>query len=202
MPAKSLQSCLTLCDPHGLQPPRFLCPWHSPGKNTGVGCHALQGIFLTQGLSSHFLCLLHPAGGLFTTSTTWEAFTLPELGILNPTTMREANQMCWPSFRLDFDANGGATVLLNLYLFIGCAGSLLLHGPFSSCGKWGLLFRCGTRVSHCGGFSCHRATALRHTGFSSCGTRALEHRLSSCGVWAVNSTSLDLKLGNVPCSLH
>ena len=29
---------------------RLLCPWDSPGKNTGVGCHALfQGIFLTQG---------------------------------------------------------------------------------------------------------------------------------------------------------
>ena len=26
------------------------CPWDSPGKNTGVGCHALlQGIFPTQG---------------------------------------------------------------------------------------------------------------------------------------------------------
>ena len=32
----------------------------SPDKNTGVGCHALlQGIFLTQGLNSHLLCLLH-----------------------------------------------------------------------------------------------------------------------------------------------
>jgi len=28
------------------KPSRFLCPWDSPGKNTGVGCHALlQGIF-------------------------------------------------------------------------------------------------------------------------------------------------------------
>ena len=35
------QSCLTLCDPHGLLPTRLLCPWGSPGKNTGVGCHAL-----------------------------------------------------------------------------------------------------------------------------------------------------------------
>ena len=27
----------------------FLCPWDSPGKNTGVGCHSLLGgIFLTQ----------------------------------------------------------------------------------------------------------------------------------------------------------
>ena len=32
--------------PHRLQPARLLCPWDSPGKNTGVGCHALlQGIF-------------------------------------------------------------------------------------------------------------------------------------------------------------
>ena len=43
--------------PHGLWPSRLFCPWNSPGKNTGVGCHALpQGIFLTQGLN---LCLLH-----------------------------------------------------------------------------------------------------------------------------------------------
>ena len=41
--------------PHG--PNRFLCPWDSPGKNTGVACHfLLQGIFLTQGLN---LGLLH-----------------------------------------------------------------------------------------------------------------------------------------------
>ena len=35
--------------PHGLKPARLLSPWDSPGKNTGMGCHALQGIFLTQG---------------------------------------------------------------------------------------------------------------------------------------------------------
>ena len=29
---------------------RLLCPWNSPGKNTGVGsCSLLQGIFPTQG---------------------------------------------------------------------------------------------------------------------------------------------------------
>ena len=32
----------------------------SPGKSTGMGCHALlQGIFLTQGLQPPFLYLLH-----------------------------------------------------------------------------------------------------------------------------------------------
>ena len=46
------QSCLTLCDPHGLQPTRFLSPQDSAGKNTGVGCYFfLQGIFPTQGLN-------------------------------------------------------------------------------------------------------------------------------------------------------
>ena len=42
--------CVWLLQPHGLQPARFLCPWDSLGKNTGVGCHfLLQGTFLTQG---------------------------------------------------------------------------------------------------------------------------------------------------------
>ena len=27
--------------PHRRQPTRFHCPWDSPGKNTGVGCHFL-----------------------------------------------------------------------------------------------------------------------------------------------------------------
>ena len=32
---------------------RLLCPWDSPDKNTGVGCHfLLQGIFPTQGSNS------------------------------------------------------------------------------------------------------------------------------------------------------
>ena len=35
--------------PHGLWFARLLCPWNSPGKNTGVGCHLLlQGIFLPR----------------------------------------------------------------------------------------------------------------------------------------------------------
>ena len=36
---------------HGLWPSRLLCPWNSPGKNTGVHCHfLLQGVFLNLGL--------------------------------------------------------------------------------------------------------------------------------------------------------
>ena len=39
-----LLSCFSLSDsahPHRLQPTRLPCPWDSPGKNIGVGCHFL-----------------------------------------------------------------------------------------------------------------------------------------------------------------
>ena len=38
--AKSFKSCLTV-RPHRREPARLPCPWDSPGKNTGVGCHFL-----------------------------------------------------------------------------------------------------------------------------------------------------------------
>ena len=64
---------------------------------------------------------------------------------------------------------------LNLHLFTGCAGSLLLQERFSSCGG---------QASHCCGFSCRKARALGYVGFSSYDSQALEHRLnklySSC----------------------
>ena len=44
------QSCPTLCDPMICNTPGSSVYGDSPGKNTGVGCHALfQGIFPTQG---------------------------------------------------------------------------------------------------------------------------------------------------------
>ena len=47
--------------------PWLLCPWDSPGKNTGAGCHVLlQGIFPAQGWKPHLLRLLH-----------WQADSLP-----------------------------------------------------------------------------------------------------------------------------
>ena len=63
-------SCSVMFDslwPHGQLPARLLCPWDSPGKNTGVGCLALlQGIFPAQGLNPGLLhcrwslyCLIH-----------------------------------------------------------------------------------------------------------------------------------------------
>ena len=72
--AKSLQLCLTLCEPMDLWSARLLYLWDSPAKNTGVGYHALlQGIFPTQGLNPRLLCLPALEGRFFTTSAPWEA---------------------------------------------------------------------------------------------------------------------------------
>ena len=65
--AEFLQLCRTLCDPMDFSLPGSSVHGDSPGKNTGVGCHALlQRIFLTQGSNLHLLCLLH-----------WQASSLP-----------------------------------------------------------------------------------------------------------------------------
>ena len=67
------QLCLTLYDPMDCSPPRLLCPWDSPGKNTGEGSHSfLQRIFPTQGLKG-VSCI---AGRIFTFWATREAQSL------------------------------------------------------------------------------------------------------------------------------
>ena len=47
--------------PRGLKPTKLLCPWDSPGKNTGAGCHFLfQEIF--PALAGRFFLLLSQLG--------------------------------------------------------------------------------------------------------------------------------------------
>ena len=67
MSVRLLQSCPILRDPTDcMQPARLFCPWDSPGKTTGVDCHALL-----QGWNPR---LLSPAlaGGFSSTNATWE----------------------------------------------------------------------------------------------------------------------------------
>ena len=56
-----LLSCAWLLQPPGQQPARLLCPWDSPGKNSGADYHCLlcQGIFPNQGSKSSLHHLLH-----------------------------------------------------------------------------------------------------------------------------------------------
>ena len=69
--AKSLQSCLTLCDPMSCGLPgssvqgilqarilKWVAMWN--GLPCGMGCHAfLQGLFLTQESNFRLFCFLH-----------------------------------------------------------------------------------------------------------------------------------------------
>ena len=69
------QLCPILCDPHRMySPPVSSVHGDSPGKNTGVGCHALlQGIFSTQGWNPG---LLHCRQILHRLSTLWTLYSL------------------------------------------------------------------------------------------------------------------------------
>ena len=60
--------------PYGLCPARLLCPWDSPGKNTGAGgCAVLQGIFPTRGSNAPLSQAPALAGRFCTTHAAWEA---------------------------------------------------------------------------------------------------------------------------------
>ena len=82
-------------------------------------------------------------------------------------------------------------VNLYIYLFLPALGLCCCTRAFSSCGERGLLFVGGEQASHCGGFSCcgtralgARASVVVAHGLSSCGSRPLERRRSSCGARA------------------
>ena len=54
------QSCLTLCDPMECSPPGSSVRGDSPGKNTGVDCHALLSFWSAWdqiSFVSHFSCV-------------------------------------------------------------------------------------------------------------------------------------------------
>ena len=93
---------------------------------------------------------------------------------------------------------------------------MLLVTGFLWLRRAGATLRCGARASQCSGFSCCGARALGARGLqqlhqassvavarglSSHGTRALEHRLSSCGAraWLLCGIFPDQGLNCVPC---
>ena len=71
-----------------------------------------------------------------------------------------------------------------IYLFLATLGLCCCARAFSSCSEWGY------SSLRCTGFSLRwlhllQSMGSRCTGFSSCGSRALELRLSSCGARAL-----------------
>ena len=72
--AKSLQSCLTLCNPMDCNLPSSSVLGDSPCKNTGVGCHfLLQENLLDSGIETTSFMSPALTDRFFTTSTTWKA---------------------------------------------------------------------------------------------------------------------------------
>ena len=70
---------------------RLLYSWDSPGKNTGLGCHALlQGIFPTQGL---YPCFWHWRHILYH----WAMREAPDGGLLKPLEVVEIDSCAWMS---------------------------------------------------------------------------------------------------------
>ena len=62
--------CPPLCNPMDC---RLISACDSPGKNTGVGCHALlQGIFPTWGLNRHLPCILYWQVGSLPLALPWK----------------------------------------------------------------------------------------------------------------------------------
>ena len=86
--------------------------------------------------------------------------------------------------------------LFYFYLFLAVLGLCCRAWAFSSWGEWGLLFVlvCGLLTAVASLVAEHRLQACRLLGvhasvvvacrLSSCGSRDLEHSLSSCGTWA------------------
>ena len=79
----------------------------------------------------------------------------------------------------------------NFYFFLAALGLRFCVWAFCSCGERGLLFVVVCRLlivvaslvtEH--RLQVHRLQQLWHVGFNSCGSWALEHRLSSCGARA------------------
>ena len=93
--------------PRGLWPARLLCPWDSPGKNTGMGCHfLLQGNFPTKGLNPH---LLH-----------WQMDSLPLSRLESPVAI---------SYLLAFTGGSDSNSISIVYMLIPISQSS--HPPFS-----------------------------------------------------------------------
>ena len=118
---KLLQSCSTACNPINYSPPGSFVHGESSGKNLGVGCHVLlQGIFLTQGLNPHHLCLLH-----------WQAGSLPLASPGKPNRLEKSPKPCLSNklnsqVRHSFEKQGSQSQIKK-----SLCPSLVLWFPFS-----------------------------------------------------------------------
>ena len=103
--------------PKDCSPPGFSVHGDSPGKNTGVGCHALlQGIFLTPGIELNLLHLLHwQVGSLSRAPTGKPNFCVLCFVDQSGLTLCSSMDYSLPGFSVHGDSSGKNTA-------VGCSG--------------------------------------------------------------------------------
>ena len=131
------QSCLTLCDLMDCSPPGSSVHGDSPGKNTGMDCHALlQGIFSTQGwnpglLHCRKILILYHLSHQGSPRILPSLGELPDSGIELGSPVLQAD--CLPAKLSRKPWPGHGQSLKTRYLFLSeknlnCRSSLLLAG--------------------------------------------------------------------------
>ena len=120
---KVTQSGPTLCDPMDCSPPEFsrILEWVAISFSRG------------SSWSRNWIWVSHTAGRFFTSWATREA-PIPKSWLRT-------------IHAVSFQAHIPITLLKVTLLIFGYAGSLLLHGLFSSCGEQGPPSSCSTRAS-------------------------------------------------------
>ena len=117
MPAKSLQSCPTLCDPRDYSPLGSSVHGDSLSKNTGVGLPCPPpGVLPDPGLNPCLLCLLH-----------WQVGSLS----LAPPGKPLTGSCPYNSLSPENPSELYIFKIIYLCIVFGCAGSSLLRTSFS-----------------------------------------------------------------------
>ena len=129
----------------------------------------------------------------------WKKSDMKECSILIPLIWRPNKQNRWPAvacdgFKEDTETLSGVLtcsislfkIIYLLNIFLAALGLHCCKQAFFSCGEcrgvlssWGIL-----RASYLWWFLSLQSLGSRHASFISCGSRALDHRFSSCGAWA------------------
>ena len=83
---------------HGLGPARPLCPWHSPGKNTGVGCNYLLHLICNkeQNFKLSYLDIWFQFSSVQSLSLVW-LFATPESQYARPPCPSPTPRVHWDS---------------------------------------------------------------------------------------------------------
>ena len=161
--------------PHRRQPTRLPCPWDSPGKNSGVGCHCLLQCMKVKSESevAQLYLLRNPMDCSPPGSTVHGIFQARVL---------EWGNAKKPKFPSEFKAAIFKSFLKIIYV---CISFPLRWAFVAACGlsvvaaSRGLL--CTVACFSVQWLCLSQSTGCRRAGFSTRGSWTLEFGLSSCG---------------------